>query len=249
MVASQADRKCPGTARAGWQSPARRQWQQPIDVAVFGGRQPGEHVGEPGLRFGAVGLGRGNEAHDRGTPFRRSLGAGKQPVLAGDRDRADDALLGIIVDRVAAVLGHACESCPAIKGVRDRAGKSGVAKDLGGKVSRTAAVGRFRHSVARQTVKRLSTEAARHPRLFASGRVQPASAEGLLVPQEALAEACVRSRTLNLMMHRRLCHRTELLQLRCHRDWQQRFAEVRSALVCLTAPRFAATIAVGWTGP
>lgn len=58
------------------------QRQQGCDVAILGGRQARERVGEPGVRFDAVGLGGGDQAHDGSGALAGALGAGEQPVIA-----------------------------------------------------------------------------------------------------------------------------------------------------------------------
>lgn len=56
--------------------------QQSVDVAIGGGGQSREHVGEPGEWLAAVGLCGGQQAHDGRSSFACGFGAGEQPVFA-----------------------------------------------------------------------------------------------------------------------------------------------------------------------
>lgn len=90
--------------------PNRRElceWQQGVDVAVLGGGQSGKDVGEPGVRFKAVGLGGGKQAHDGCSTPPGGFGAGEEPVLATDGNGPDGILDGVVVDRPGAVVEQA----------------------------------------------------------------------------------------------------------------------------------------------
>lgn len=56
--------------------------QQLSDIAVERGRQAGEHVEQPGMGFMAIGLGGGEQAHDRGGTAPGRFRADEEPVLA-----------------------------------------------------------------------------------------------------------------------------------------------------------------------
>ena len=57
---------------------------------------PGQHVGEPGLRIDVVHLGGDDQGvHDRG-PVAAAIGAGEQPGLPPERDAAQGPLGGVV---------------------------------------------------------------------------------------------------------------------------------------------------------
>ena len=78
--------------------------QQHPDLAIPGGRQPRQPVGQPGLGLMPVGLGGRHQAHDRCRAFSSGFGAGKQPILSTKRDRPDRVLDRVVVDRECAVV-------------------------------------------------------------------------------------------------------------------------------------------------
>ena len=74
---------------------------------------PGQHVGEPGLRIDVVELGRLDQReHDRGA-LAAAIGAGEQPRLAAERNPAQLALGRIVAQADAAVLEEARERVDA----------------------------------------------------------------------------------------------------------------------------------------
>ena len=102
-------------------------WQQGIDVAIQqGGGQPGEHLGEPGMRFVAVGFGGRQQAHDRRRAAAGRFGSGEQSVLAAQGDRPDRILDRAVVDRMRAVLHVAGQRIPATQRVVHRLGRATV---------------------------------------------------------------------------------------------------------------------------
>ena len=54
--------------------------------------QPGEHVGEPGLRVDAVELGGLDQGVDRGRPLAAAIGTGEGPVAPADGHTAQRPL-------------------------------------------------------------------------------------------------------------------------------------------------------------
>jgi len=56
------------------------------------------------MRAQAVGLGGGEQAHDRGGAHAGAGGADEQPVLAAQGDRADGIFDRVVVDRAVAVV-------------------------------------------------------------------------------------------------------------------------------------------------
>ena len=62
--------------------------QQGVDVAIEGGGQSREHIGEPGKWFVAVGFCGGQQTHDGCGPFAGGFRAGEQPVLPFMRSSA-----------------------------------------------------------------------------------------------------------------------------------------------------------------
>ena len=105
--------------------------QQAVEVLVEGGGQPGQDVEKPGIRVETVGLGCGQQTHDRGGTLTGGFGASKKSVLAADGDGPDSVLGRVVVDRVAAVVGDARERVPSLLRVADGTSQAGVAQDLG----------------------------------------------------------------------------------------------------------------------
>src|SRR5204863_9562950 len=73
----------------------------------------GEHVGEIMLRVETVELGAFDQRIDRGGAAAAGIGAGKQIIYATNRDTAQGALGGIVVERQPAVVETAHQRGPA----------------------------------------------------------------------------------------------------------------------------------------
>jgi len=84
--------------------------------------QPGEYVGEPGLRIDIVELGGLDQRVDGRSPAATFVGAGEGPVLAADGDGAQLAFGGIVGHAEPAVVEEAGEHLPALEAVVDRPG-------------------------------------------------------------------------------------------------------------------------------
>ena len=74
-----------------------RGWQQGAKVAIERGRQARQHIGELGMRLVAVGLGGGQQAHDRGGALAGPLGPGEQPVPTSQGNGPDRVLNAVVV--------------------------------------------------------------------------------------------------------------------------------------------------------
>ena len=90
---------------------------------------PGDDVGEIGLRVDAVELAGLDQRSDDGPVLGAAVGAGEQSVLAIERDRPDGALDDVVVDLDAAVVEEARQALPARQRVADRLGELGLLAD------------------------------------------------------------------------------------------------------------------------
>ena len=88
-------------------------------------RQPGQHVGEPGLRIDVVELGGCDQRIDGRRPSAAFVGASKGPILSPHGDGAQLALRGVIRHAEAPVVEEARERTPSLEAVVD--GLAGLA--------------------------------------------------------------------------------------------------------------------------
>lgn len=84
-------------------------WQQAVEVFVDGGGQRGHDIDEPRIRGRTDGLGGSEQSHDGSGALVCVFGAGKEPILAADRDRPHSVFCRAVVDRVAAIVGDTRE--------------------------------------------------------------------------------------------------------------------------------------------
>lgn len=84
-----------------------------------------EDVAQIGFGIDAVEFASLDQAVDRSGALSASIGAGEQPVLPAQRDAAQRALSGAVVDLQLAVVTIVTELGPARAGVADSGGKLG----------------------------------------------------------------------------------------------------------------------------
>ena len=92
---------------------------------------PGDDVGEVGLRIDAVELAGLDQRGDDRPVLAAAVGAGEESVLAVEGDGADGAFDDVGVDLDAAVVEEAGEAFPARERVADRLGELGLLADQG----------------------------------------------------------------------------------------------------------------------
>ena len=90
---------------------------------------PGEDVGEIGVRLDPVELAGFDERGDDRPVLAAAIGAGEERVLAIERDRPDGSLDGVGIDLDAPVVEEAGEALPAGERVADRLGEPGLLAD------------------------------------------------------------------------------------------------------------------------
>src|SRR5215469_10136837 len=89
-----------------------------------------EHVGEIVLRVEAVELGALDQCVECTGAAAAGIGAGKQIILAANRDAAQGALSGIVVERQSAVVEAAHQRGPARSHITEGLGELGFAREL-----------------------------------------------------------------------------------------------------------------------
>ena len=89
-----------------------------------------EHVAQIGFGIEAIELRGAEQRVDRRGAFAAGIGTGEEIVLAPERDRAQRAFGGVVVDLDATVLAVARERTPARERVADRAGELGLLRQL-----------------------------------------------------------------------------------------------------------------------
>ena len=92
---------------------------------------PIENVSEICLRVEAVEFGGLDDGHGAGKCFCARVGAGEQPILPADPDRAQSTLGWIIVDAHPAVLEEQAEGGPAAQAIAERLGQIALARNAG----------------------------------------------------------------------------------------------------------------------
>ena len=106
--------------------------QEFVDLAVgMAVDDPGDDVGEIGVRIDAAELAGLDQRRDDGPVLAAAVGAGEQRILSVQRDRSDAALDDVGVDLDAAVVEEAGEPVPAREGIADRLGELGLLADQG----------------------------------------------------------------------------------------------------------------------
>ena len=88
-----------------------------------------EHVLEIGEGLDVVELGGGEEGGDGRPAVGAAIGSGEQVVLAAERDGADGALDGVVVEFDAAVIEEAAEGVPAGQRIADSVGEAAARRD------------------------------------------------------------------------------------------------------------------------
>ena len=81
--------------RSGGRLPGGR--QQRAEVAIERGRQARQHIPQPRMRVVTVGLGGGQQTHDRGGTLAGPLGPCEQPVLASQGNGPDRVFDAVVV--------------------------------------------------------------------------------------------------------------------------------------------------------
>jgi hypothetical protein len=104
--------------------------QQVVDLTIeMAVDDPGDDVGEIGLRLDSAELAGFDERGDDGPVLAAAVGAGEQRVLAIESDGTDCALDHVAVDLDAAVVEEAGQSRPARQRIADRFGELGLLAD------------------------------------------------------------------------------------------------------------------------
>ncbi len=94
-----------------------------IDVLGRLRRQTPKDVGEIRERFDAIELAGFDQAVDDGSPFTALVAAGKEIILAAQRDAAHGALGAVVVNIELPILKVTGERCPASERVLDSLGQ------------------------------------------------------------------------------------------------------------------------------
>ncbi len=95
------------------------------------GGEPGERVGEPGLRIDAIELARFDHAGDHGPMIAAVVRPGEQGILAIQRERTDGTLDRVAVEFDPAIVEEAGQPLPARERIADRLGERALAAELG----------------------------------------------------------------------------------------------------------------------
>ena len=111
--------------RAASQFHGRR---SPIRLAGWSGN-PGQHVGEPGLRVDAVELGGLDQGVDRRRPLAAAVRAGEGPVAPADGHAAQRPLGRVVAQTDPPVAQEPGERLPVVECVGDRLADLRLARD------------------------------------------------------------------------------------------------------------------------
>ena len=104
--------------------------KQLVDLAVrMAVDDPGEHVGEVGKRVDVVQLAGFDQGRDSGPMLGATVGAREQRIFPVERDRADRALDGIVVELDAAIVDEARQAFPTRERIADGLGELALLTD------------------------------------------------------------------------------------------------------------------------
>jgi hypothetical protein len=92
--------------------------------------EPGEHVGDVGLRINAVQFAGFDERRDASPVLRSLIVAGEERVFAVEHDRADAPFDDVGVELDAAVIDEAREPVPMVQAIADGLGDRRLGRDL-----------------------------------------------------------------------------------------------------------------------